>query len=147
MKVRTQIINKFFFVIIKIKKINFQNFTSVQVFSMLLREKRRALRLFCVKGILFSLNDCHFVNCLAIQSNLRCQFSSSKTHLWSLTSELEKLSPPSCYTFRLKISRDKADSSTLFDVLIQIENMSFFITINILMEYRYNSYIIYQELL
>ena len=38
-------------------------------------------------------------------------------------------------------------SSSLFELLIQIENILFQNAINILMEYRYNSYTIYQELL
>ena len=48
---------------------------------------------------------------------------------------------------RLKVSRYKGYSSTLFEVLIQIENILFLNAINILIEYRYNSYTIYQELL
>ena len=48
---------------------------------------------------------------------------------------------------RLKVSIYKCYSSTLFEVLIQIENIIFLNTINIFMEHRYNSNIIYQELL
>ena len=47
----------------------------------------------------------------------------------------------------LKVSRYKGYASTLFEVLIQTESILFLNMINILMEYRYNSYIIYQELL
>ena len=48
---------------------------------------------------------------------------------------------------RFKVSRYNGYSSTLFEVLIQIENILFLNTINIFMEYRCNSNIIYQELL
>ena len=49
--------------------------------------------------------------------------------------------------FRLKVSRYKGYSSTLFEVLIETENILFLNMINIFMEYRYDRYIIYQELL
>ena len=49
--------------------------------------------------------------------------------------------------FHLKVSRYKGYILTLFEIIIQIENNLFLNTINILMEYRYNNYIIYQELL
>ena len=51
-----------------------------------------------------------------------------------------------CY-FQLKVLRYKGYLSSLFEVLIQTVKKLFLNTINILMEYRYNSDKIYQELL
>ena len=48
---------------------------------------------------------------------------------------------------RLQVSRYKGYLSTLFEVLIQTVKTLFLNTINKLMEYRFNSDIIYQELL
>ena len=50
-----------------------------------------------------------------------------------------------CYS-TLKVSPYKGYSPTLFDVFIQIENILLLNTINMLMECRFNSNIIYQEL-
>ena len=67
-----------------------------------------------------------------------------KKKLWPFISTSEKLSSRFCYTIPLKSTVLLRRSLTLFEVLIQTENILFLNTINILIEYRYNSYIIYQ---
>ena len=59
---------------------------------------------------------------------------------------IKKLSRRFAMLFHLKVLRYEGFSSTLFELLVKIENILFLNTINILMEYKYNSYMIYQEL-